>query len=67
LGGEAPAPEIFSDAANVQFDAESLLNELTHSSPAPKEEIHLELLRSLVNDDALDAAFLGLAQGMPNS
>jgi hypothetical protein len=40
---------------------------LPNSRPTPKEEIHLELLRALVNDGALDAVFLSLREGAPHT
>jgi len=67
LGREAPALEVFAHAANVQFDAIFLLDELAHGSAAPKKEVHLELFRAFVNDGALDAVFLGSREGTPDT
>ena len=58
LWREVPAGEVLADAAHLQLDAEFLLNELTHCNATPKAEIHLQLLRSAVNDQALDNVFL---------
>ena len=37
------------------------------AAPAPQEEIHLELLRALLDDAALNVAFPGLVQGAPKT
>ena len=59
---EAPACEVFADAAHLQLDAEFMLNKLAYSSATPQAEVHLELLGPLVNDQALDSFFLYCTQ-----
>ena len=62
LWGATAAGEVLADAANLQPDTELLLNELTHSSPTSKAEIHLELLGALVDDQELNGVLLDLAE-----
>jgi hypothetical protein len=58
LWGKSPARKVFPDAANVQLDAVLLFDQLTYRCPAPKKEIHLHLLRTLINDGAANRVFL---------
>ena len=62
LRGKTPAREVLANAAYLQLDAKFLLNELSHRSSTPKAEVHLQLLRALVDDHALDGLFLGCAE-----
>ena len=48
------------------FDAVLALNELAYGAAAPNEEIHLQLLGALIDDGALDAFPLDLAERTPS-
>lgn len=54
----APAPRT--------FDTVLALNELAYGAAAPKEEIHLQLLGALIDDGALNAFLLDLAERTPS-
>ena len=58
LRSEPPAREVLADAANLQLDAEFLINELAYGGATPQAEIHLQLVGSLGNDQSLNGFFL---------
>jgi hypothetical protein len=58
LRREAPSSEVLADAAHLELDAEFLLDELAYGSTTPQAKVHLQLLGSLVNDQALNDFFL---------
>jgi len=58
LRGEAPAFEVIAYTTNRQFDAVFLLDQLQHGRTAPQGKCHLQLLRALVADQALDRSLL---------
>jgi hypothetical protein len=59
---ETPAGEVLADAASLQLDPKFLLYKLTDCRAAPQVKVHLELLRALVDDHALDGVFLHLTE-----
>ncbi len=62
LRGETPARQVFADAANLQFDAVLVFDQLADRGTAPEEELHLELFRALVDEGAANRFFLHRAQ-----
>lgn len=59
---EAPAGEVFADAARLQPDAKRLFDKLAHSRAVLQVKIHFELLGAFVYDQALDGVFLRRAE-----
>ena len=62
LRGEAPAAQVQAHSLRGQAHAAALLDQPQHRLARPQGKVHLELIRSAVDDQAADVMLLVLAQ-----
>jgi hypothetical protein len=58
LWGVAPAPQVLAHGAHGQLNIKRLLDQRQHRWACPQSKVHLELLRAVLANQALDVQLL---------